>query len=271
MDMRWIEISLGRLERQLREFIEGRAGTPSFSQKFLNQLELELIAASQPADLTRPSGHDLDSNKQLLPDVYTLLLPQREAEEILTHPEALNRLVSRLKINAAEHGYQFANEPMIKVIPVPDLDQIKVQADFSQTDKRNSSTAVVKGLVDEPGDFNDAALLNAFLIVNGLMTYPLSRQVVNLGRDSANQVCLQDERVSRMHAQLRLIQGRYVIFDLDSKGGTFVNGIQVNRHVLNPGDVILLGGVPLVFGQDQGITTGYTQELPAPLPPPEVL
>jgi pSer/pThr/pTyr-binding forkhead associated (FHA) protein len=41
-----------------------------------------------------------------------------------------------------------------------------------------------------------------------------------------------------------------VLFDLNSNGGTFVNGQRTNQSVLHPGDVISLAGVSLIFGQD---------------------
>jgi pSer/pThr/pTyr-binding forkhead associated (FHA) protein len=55
-----------------------------------------------------------------------------------------------------------------------------------------------------------------------------------------------------------------VVFDLDSSGGTLVNGRRVLQQALQPGDVVSLAGVPLVFGQDDpGLID--TQDL-APLP-----
>jgi pSer/pThr/pTyr-binding forkhead associated (FHA) protein len=65
-----------------------------------------------------------------------------------------------------------------------------------------------------------------------------------------NQLVIDDPRVSRTHAQLRAIKGRYVVFDLNSTGGTFVNGQRTSQSALYPGDVISLAGVTLVFGQD---------------------
>jgi pSer/pThr/pTyr-binding forkhead associated (FHA) protein len=41
-----------------------------------------------------------------------------------------------------------------------------------------------------------------------------------------------------------------VLFDLNSTGGTFVNGQRTSQTVLYPGDVISLAGVALIFGQD---------------------
>jgi pSer/pThr/pTyr-binding forkhead associated (FHA) protein len=65
-----------------------------------------------------------------------------------------------------------------------------------------------------------------------------------------NQLIIDDPRVSRNHAQLRAIKGRFVVFDLNSTGGTFVNGQRASQTVLYPGDVISLAGVALIFGQD---------------------
>jgi hypothetical protein len=104
----------------------------------------------------------------------------------------------------------------------------------------------------------------AYLIVDGIHLFPLDQPVINLGRRPDNQLVIDDARVSRTHAQLRLVRGRFVVFDLDSSGGTYVNGRRVLQQALQPGDVVSLAGVPLVFGQDDpGLTE--TQDL-APLP-----
>jgi pSer/pThr/pTyr-binding forkhead associated (FHA) protein len=91
---------------------------------------------------------------------------------------------------------------------------------------------------------------NAFLIVEGVKVFPLKEPVVNVGRRLENHLVIDDPRISRNHAQLRAINGRYVLFDLNSTGGTFVNGQRTSQTVLYPGDVISLAGVALIFGQD---------------------
>jgi pSer/pThr/pTyr-binding forkhead associated (FHA) protein len=91
---------------------------------------------------------------------------------------------------------------------------------------------------------------NAFLIIEGVKVHPLTEPVVNIGRRLENQLVIDDPRVSRNHAQLRAIKGRFVLFDLNSTGGTFVNGQRTSQTVLYPGDVISLAGVALIFGQD---------------------
>ena len=91
---------------------------------------------------------------------------------------------------------------------------------------------------------------NAFFIVDGIKFYPLVKAVINIGRRLENDLVIDDPRVSRNHAQLRAIEGNYVLFDLSSTGGTFVNGSPVNETILYPNDTISLGGVKLTFQQD---------------------
>ena len=65
---------------------------------------------------------------------------------------------------------------------------------------------------------------NSFVIVNGKTTYPLKKAIINIGRMSTNDICLSDLHVSRKHIQLRVVEGNFILFDLGSVGGTFVNG-----------------------------------------------
>ncbi len=90
---------------------------------------------------------------------------------------------------------------------------------------------------------------DAFVIVDGVKVIPLTQPVVNIGRRVENNLVIDDPRVSRTHAQLRAIKGRYVLFDLNSTGGTFINGQKITQSIVYPGDVISLAGVNLVYGQ----------------------
>jgi len=97
---------------------------------------------------------------------------------------------------------------------------------------------------------NDTIPENAILIIEGVRVHPLKGAVINIGRKFENHIVIDDPRISRSHAQLRAIKGHFVLFDLDSTGGTFVNGQRTSQSVLYPGDVISLAGVNLIFSQD---------------------
>jgi pSer/pThr/pTyr-binding forkhead associated (FHA) protein len=90
---------------------------------------------------------------------------------------------------------------------------------------------------------------DAFVIVDGIKVIPLTQPLIRIGRRLENNLVLDDPRVSRTHAELRAINGRYVLFDLNSTGGTYVNGLKITQSVVYPGDVISLAGVNLVYGQ----------------------
>lgn len=268
MNMPWYEASLTRLEARLRKLIEGEPAVDGITRKLHKQLEHELITAMQTSTIGL-SGGDIHERKLSAPDVYTLLLPTQQAQQLLTHPAELDRLSHALQVAATQSGIIFTGELMLRVVAAPQSVEMKVLVEYSQEGMGDSHTTEVDG--SEAGHVSAGMMPQAFLIVNGLTTYPLTQPVVNIGRDPSNQVHLEDLRVSRMHAQLRLIQGRFVIFDLDSMGGTFVNDVAVSSHILNPGDVIRLAGVPLVYGVDDCTAAGYTQELPADPPAPEML
>jgi phosphoserine phosphatase RsbU/P len=62
-----------------------------------------------------------------------------------------------------------------------------------------------------------------------------------IGRGPYNHVVLKDVRISRQHARIALEKDGCVVYDLGSANGTFVNGIQVSRHVLRLGDEVSVG------------------------------
>jgi pSer/pThr/pTyr-binding forkhead associated (FHA) protein len=97
---------------------------------------------------------------------------------------------------------------------------------------------------------NDVIPQNAILIIEGVIVHSLKESIINIGRKLGNHITIDDPRISRQHAQLRAVNGHFVLFDLDSMGGTFVNGQKTTQIVLYPDDTISLAGVTLVFAQD---------------------
>jgi serine/threonine protein kinase len=62
-----------------------------------------------------------------------------------------------------------------------------------------------------------------------------------LGRSRHAETRLEDPGVSRVHCEIELEDGQVVVTDLDSAGGTFVNGQRITENVLRPGDVLRIG------------------------------
>lgn len=116
---------------------------------------------------------------------------------------------------------------------------------------------------------NPAIPQNAVLILEGVIVHLLKEAIINIGRKLENHVTIDDPRISRQHAQLRAINGHFVLFDLNSTGGTFVNGQRTVQCVLYPGDLISLAGVTLIYAQNDPALRSDQVET-APLGPTEL-
>ncbi|MGB0678067.1 MAG: adenylate/guanylate cyclase domain-containing protein [Polyangiales bacterium] len=68
-----------------------------------------------------------------------------------------------------------------------------------------------------------------------------------LGRHPSNTLQVLDRIVSKEHCHIDLVDGHYVLKDLGSLNGTFVNGERVDQCPLKDGDEIHLGGTRLIF------------------------
>ena len=62
-----------------------------------------------------------------------------------------------------------------------------------------------------------------------------------LGRSPGCHLTFADDTVSRRHAELLLLDGRWILRDLGSSNGTWVNGRQVMEAEVTAGDEVYLG------------------------------
>jgi len=79
--------------------------------------------------------------------------------------------------------------------------------------------------------------------------FTLEGDQLTIGRDSTNEITINDAEVSRRHARLTFQGGKYVLEDLGSTNGTFVNGQRLaGPRVLKAGEVVSFGEqIVLVF------------------------
>jgi two-component system NtrC family sensor kinase len=73
---------------------------------------------------------------------------------------------------------------------------------------------------------------------------------VSIGREAGNFVQLDDHEVSRRHAEIRRVGDAFVVGDLKSSNGTYLNDARVERAELSSGDRIRIGRTLLVFAKD---------------------
>jgi two-component system NtrC family sensor kinase len=84
--------------------------------------------------------------------------------------------------------------------------------------------------------------------------FELPDETAVIGRES-RQLPITDNTVSRRHAELIPADGAWILHDLGSANGSYVNGTRVeNRYILKLGDQIRVGHTLLVFGSQPGIS-----------------
>lgn len=95
----------------------------------------------------------------------------------------------------------------------------------------------------------------------------LAGRPVRIGRDTRNDIVLDDKSVSRFHAEVRAEGNAYFIVDLKSRNGVWVNGQQAKgKAALAFGAPVTLGAFELALEDD--VSTGEFDELAPVLEPP---
>ncbi|MGI9035959.1 MAG: diguanylate cyclase [Pyrinomonadaceae bacterium] len=109
----------------------------------------------------------------------------------------------------------------------------------------------------------------ALIFLNGdllAVPIPLERGEVILGRAVESDVRINDTEVSRQHARITTVQNdagetNYLLSDLDTKNGTYLNGQKIKREVLQNGDKITIGNNILRFEMLDEIDREYQRQI----------
>jgi Nif-specific regulatory protein len=78
-------------------------------------------------------------------------------------------------------------------------------------------------------------------------TFPVGGEALPVGRHSSNRLQIPDLAVSRRHCVLEPADGRFLLRDLGSRRGTFVNGLPIQERALEEGDLVTLGDSLFLF------------------------
>ena len=244
------------IESYLGILIEGNSDRLFGSESMEKQLIHKFLDAIQETIQA-----DADGNL-FAPNNFSLNVPEEYLDEIRSNQPILDRLSENLNKAAIQAGITFHGKVNISVFPEKELQpgEFSVHAIWkeealSETAPSRVSGSALQAIQSHP---------KAFLIVGGTQIFTLEDDLVNIGRQLDNHLVVNDLRVSRKHAQIRVVKGRHILFDLDSSGGTLVNNKPIKQASLHPGDVISLAGVPLVYGHDSVTSTSDTKEYRPP-------
>jgi hypothetical protein len=257
---------LSQVEQRIAQLVEG-----GFARLFADRLQPREVAvrlARAMDDTAEPSP-----DGPVAPDAYRVYLNPDDQEALHgLHPDLDRLLAEGLVEIATRAGLRLVQTPTVAIRPDPDLPLHAIIVDAYHTHSQGPPTSVMEAVRADPDDAPrvPAGPQNAHLVLRGSEYIPLDKPIVTIGRRSDNTIVIDDPRVSRAHVQLRIRFSRYVAYDLNSKGGTFVNGHRITECILRPGDVISLAGVTLVYLEDdesalrppQGTSDTQTGPLP---------
>ena len=179
---------------------------------------LETTATAPPAPPARPAAPAVPGPAAMPPGA-----PQRLANTVAGFPVSAPRPAGATP-PVAPPPAQAAPPPAAPKAPAP-----------APPPKRPSLGGVLANLVVRSGALKGQRL-------------PIRVPIVNLGRAEYNDVMLPDDSVSTSHAKLQRREGVWVLVDLDSTNGSFVDAERVHGETpLAPGALIRLGDVQLLF------------------------
>lgn len=254
-----MENRVDSLEQALKAAIRG-----SLDQLPWRTFSVSAVARHLAKEVVECSRIDEDG-RAYAPDQYTLSIHPRETGELQSSPPEVQRQLA-IDLQEVLHnaGFILALEPHITLATDPTLSigDIRVIAWHS-----SDPIEFAKEHKEPVKEAERGPAANAFLVVEGKLHFPLSQEVVSIGRLPDNDLVLNDRHVSRRHAQLRARGNGYEIIDLKSTAGTQVNRNYIRKHLLRPGDVISIAKVKLIYGQDPSGPPGVTPPYAPPFKP----
>lgn len=226
-------------EEQLERLIEG-----SFARLFYGALQprevaIRLIRAIE--DNTRSA----DDGREAAPTHYTIRLHPADHTSLLKRTSDFHQLLTDQVITyCQETGLYLHNTPELLLVQDVHLPRhvVQITADHSN-DKRDTTQMMTTINQQTPA----GPMPEAQLIIDDKRLVPLNEPIINIGRHPDNEIVLSNLHVSRHHIQIRLRFGEFMLYDRQSRSGTYVNGQRVLEHILTSGDVIRIGDVTLIY------------------------
>lgn len=245
--------ALSRFEQFMERTFEGSA-----RRLFRSQIT--------PAEITRRLERAMESqqtitvDRVIVPSFYRAFLNPEDFQAYEAYQDDLEReMANYLRDLAQERGFSLLQHPVVDVAPDPAVARrtIQVVAEMTGVHPGNHPVGgnVESTQAIDPRDVPQqrAVGITAELVMrtmDGTHVFPLTSNMMSIGRGLSNDIVLEDPRISRQHAQIRFKARRFLIADHGSTNGTYVNGTPVTtEQVLRPGDIVSLGGLELTFQQ----------------------
>lgn len=249
-----IKKTLDILENHLQALIENRISRLFTPNTPLNSLDLSQRVVGAIRDSILLDDHA----PQIAPDIITIQAHPLQASDIWKDVELISELKRSIQNAVQQAGMQFEQEPELLVESSELLGPNEFEVQAAYHTGIVDQTQMVASTSESPNGHNPTE--NAFLITQDNKIKSLEDHMFTIGSGPENDFQIIDPLVEKQHAQLRLIGDHYVVFDLDTLYGTFVNQQQIRQQTLHPGDVITFGSTRIIYGEDRDQPVDQTQD-----------
>jgi hypothetical protein len=235
---------LESLEAKLQNLLEGTVDqllSPGTSRTLSNRLV-------QMIDVKLREGSGQVGS---VPDLIDIHVSPERWDTWQEARSTLDDVAQQIETYWIEEGYRFQTHLKIRLTPSANLDVegINIKTSYSESEVEQGTSPTALQVITR-GTSAEALPRQACFIINGREHVNLTSAVISVGRRTTSDVVIKDPLVSRDHLQLRAQNGRYILFDLSSTGGTYINNQLVESVTLKPGDVVRIGKTILIFNQE---------------------
>lgn len=247
---------IGRIEETVSRLLEGTTAR-------LFRVRLQPVQIAKRLIRAMEANQTVSVDRTFAPNSYVVSLGPRDHAEFARFRASLEAdLAQAVLAGARERDLVLVAFPRVRLQRAEDLrpGEMRVQCavvdETGQPVKPEEAAAAPAGhtqILDRSAmQAARPTALRASLEIQGEgRSYALAGATLTIGRGPDNDVVLDDRRVSRRHAEIRLRLGRHTLYDLGSTNGTFVNGRRVSEVVLSDGDRVILGAATLAYHMER--------------------
>ncbi|NMA68716.1 MAG: DUF3662 domain-containing protein [Desulfitobacterium sp.] len=228
-------------------------------------------ARLQPVELAKELVRVMLKNKQIsisqvyVPNVYRVYLHSRDWGSFASFGDAfLVELSKYLYAEGTKNGFTFLSKPSIELhsddtvkpremfIEVDFDDSIEVTWGDEEEEEYNGQNDNFEEELTEFLNLDSSGrrinyILEVILGPDAGKTFPLEEDSYHIGRHSQCEIVVRDPEVSRRHLRVRREGKDWIIDDLGSTNGTFLNGQPITRERISLGDRIKMGQTVLIL------------------------
>ncbi len=217
------------LELKLERLVEG-----AFAKGFKSSLQP--VELAKRLDRQMEAGRTVSVSKIYIPNEYTIRL---SPADFAAFADFQDKLVNELKAYLDKRRKE-KNYALMGTLSVVLMEDTALPLGRAEVEAR---------LVTPSQMENSEATASVSLIIDGeeAETVFLGPDRVTIGRLESNEISVPDPGISRHHADIHLEDRRFILTDLGTTNGTFLNGKRIAEAELKDGDRISIGKVSLIF------------------------